>query len=169
MAQDRHFGRAAQRLFIAQTSLSYAIRQLEQRLGVTLVDRSDRRAFGLTSAGETFLAYAREVTQALALAVTATQAAGRNQQRQLRIGYNDGEPLARRPGALGAAVRQLAIDVTFQRLAWGGEGDAVRAARSTSPWSGFRSTPAACTSRCWASNRAGCAFPATIGLPPAPA
>jgi DNA-binding transcriptional LysR family regulator len=60
------------------------------------------------------------------LAVSATRAAERGTRQQLRVGYNDGEPLARRPGALGAAVRHLDIDVTFRRLVWGSEGDAVR-------------------------------------------
>ncbi len=126
VADEAHFGRAAQRLFIAQPSLSYAIRQLEDRLGAQLIDRSDRRSVHLTLAGETFLAHAREVLSAVQLAVSATQAAERGSRQQLRIGYNDGEPMARRAGALGAAVRHLGIDVTFRRLGWGTEGDAVR-------------------------------------------
>ena len=126
VADEAHFGRAAERLFIAQPSLSYAIRQLENRLGARLIDRSDRRNLHLTEAGETFLAHAREVLSAVQRAVNATQAAERGSHQQLRIGYNDGEPLARRGGALGAAVRDLRIDVTFRRLAWGTEGDAVR-------------------------------------------
>ena len=126
VADEAHFGRAAERLFIAQPSLRYAIRQLENRLGARLIDRSDRRNLHLTEAGETFLAHAREVLSAVQRAVNATQAAERGSHQQLRIGYNDGEPLARRAGALGAAVRDLRIDVTFRRLAWGTEGDAVR-------------------------------------------
>lgn len=127
VAEEAHFGRAAERLFIAQPSLSYTIRQLEDRLGARLIDRSDRRNVRLTVAGETFLAHAREVVGAMQLAVSATQAAERGSRRRLRVGYNDGEPLARRAGVLGAAVRHLHIDVTFRRLAWGTEGDAVRA------------------------------------------
>jgi DNA-binding transcriptional LysR family regulator len=127
VAEEAHFGRAAERLFIAQPSLSYAIKQLEGLLGAVLVDRTDRRHVRLTAAGETFLAHAREVLSTLEVAVSATLAAERGTRRQLRVGYNDGEPLARRPGALGAAVRSLDVDVTFRRLVWGAEGDAVRA------------------------------------------
>jgi DNA-binding transcriptional LysR family regulator len=126
LAEEAHFRRAAERLHIAQPSLSYAIRQLEVRLGATLVDRSDRRDLRLTSAGETLLAHAREVLHTVRTAVEATRAAERSDRRRLRVGYNDGEPLARRSGALGGAVRSLDVDVTFRRLAWGTEGEAVR-------------------------------------------
>ena len=127
VAERGHFGRAAEALFIAQPSLSYTIRQLEQRVGSLLIDRSDRRHLVLTEAGETFLAHAREVLASVDVALAATRAVERGGRRELGIGYNDGEPLARRPGVLGAAVRALQIDVTFRRLAWGTEGEAVRA------------------------------------------
>ena len=39
LARERHFGKAAVRLGITQPSLSAAIRQLEQNLGVTLINR----------------------------------------------------------------------------------------------------------------------------------
>jgi DNA-binding transcriptional LysR family regulator len=129
VAEEAHFGRAAQRLFISQPSLSFAIQQLEDRLDAKLIDRANRRDIQITHAGETLLAYAREVLVSAETAVSATQAAARQGRKQLRVGYCDGESLTRHPGLLGAATQTIEVTLTFQRLAWGTEGDAVRSGK----------------------------------------
>jgi DNA-binding transcriptional LysR family regulator len=60
VAEELHFSRAAQRLFVAQQALSRDIRRLEDRLGVRLLDRTTRRVT-LTPAGGTLLTRAREL------------------------------------------------------------------------------------------------------------
>ncbi|MER7443403.1 LysR family transcriptional regulator [Micromonospora avicenniae] len=76
VAEERHFGRAAERLGMAQPPLSRAIRDLERQLGVQLLIRTTRQVT-LTSAGETLLADARVALDAVAAAEHRARHAGR--------------------------------------------------------------------------------------------
>lgn len=64
VAETRHFGRAAERLHMAQSPLSQAIRQLEGQVGATLFERTTRRV-DLTPAGATLLADAHRILAAV--------------------------------------------------------------------------------------------------------
>nr|WP_202886611.1 LysR family transcriptional regulator [Kribbella sandramycini] len=68
VAEELHFSRAAQRLFVAQQALSRDIRRLEERLGVRLLDRTTRRV-DLTPSGQQLLGRARELIALHDLAV----------------------------------------------------------------------------------------------------
>ena len=60
VAEELHFGRAAERLHVAQPALSQQIRLLESELDLTLFERTTRRV-SLTPAGEVLLGQARQL------------------------------------------------------------------------------------------------------------
>jgi DNA-binding transcriptional LysR family regulator len=74
VADELHFGRAAQRLGIAQPPLSRAIRQLERRLGVALLERTSRTV-ALTEAGSVLLREGRAALDAIDAADRRTRRA----------------------------------------------------------------------------------------------
>ncbi|MET0493786.1 MAG: LysR family transcriptional regulator [Actinoplanes sp.] len=75
VAEELHFGRAAERLAMAQPPLSRAIADLERQLGVRLLTRTTRQV-ALTPAGETLLADARVALDAVAAAQRRARHAG---------------------------------------------------------------------------------------------
>src|SRR5215469_14891359 len=84
VAEQRHFGRAAAELRVAQPSLSRQICRLEQELGARLFDRTPQGT-RLTEAGEVFLPRARALLRSAAQAAAATRAAA--QPSRIIIGY----------------------------------------------------------------------------------
>jgi DNA-binding transcriptional LysR family regulator len=105
VAEEAHFGRAARKLFISQPPLSRQIRDLEEELGVELLERS-RRGVRLTDAGREFLEGARQtLAQAERTAGRARQAA-RGQTGFLAIGYIPTGDLGVIPKVLGPFRRR---------------------------------------------------------------
>jgi DNA-binding transcriptional LysR family regulator len=74
VAEELHFGRAAQRLGITQPPLSRAIQQLERRLGAALLERS-HRGIALTEAGLVLLREGRVALEAVDAADRRTRRA----------------------------------------------------------------------------------------------
>lgn len=70
--KTRHFGKAAEHLYLTQSAVSFRIRQLEQSLGVALFSRH-RNNIQLTEAGELLLPHAQAVISALQAAKTQLQ------------------------------------------------------------------------------------------------
>ena len=62
VAQERHFGRAAERVFVTQPALSLAIKKLEEELGTTIFERRQAR-IELTALGEQIIHQAQRVLE----------------------------------------------------------------------------------------------------------
>jgi LysR family transcriptional regulator, benzoate and cis,cis-muconate-responsive activator of ben and cat genes len=77
VAEELHFGRAADRLGMAQPPLSRAIAQLERRLGVALLDRTSR-SVALTEAGRVLLVEGQAALDAVEAAEHRTRRAARS-------------------------------------------------------------------------------------------
>lgn len=86
VAEERHFGRAAERLHMAQPPLSQQIRQLEAELGVALLTRTTRKV-ELTGAGELFLARARAILASTQAAAADAVRAGQGELGRLALGF----------------------------------------------------------------------------------
>ncbi|MFE7543024.1 LysR family transcriptional regulator [Streptomyces platensis] len=111
VAEELHFGRAAQRLGIAQPPLSRAIGRLERRLGAALLERTSR-AVTLTEAGAVLLREARA-------ALDAVEAAERRTRRAALAATG-------RPGVVLATKAGASSDLLAKLLAaYAAEPDAV--------------------------------------------
>ncbi len=86
VAEELNFGRAAQRLNIAQPPLSRQIRQLEQELGVQLFHRTSRRV-ELTEVGNVFLEEARRILKQVEQSIQVTQRASQGEIGRLTVAF----------------------------------------------------------------------------------
>jgi DNA-binding transcriptional LysR family regulator len=129
VAEELHFGRAAERLAMAQPPLSRAIAEMERQLGVPLLKRTTRQVT-LTQAGEVLLRDARTALEAISAAGRRAQHAGEPTPR-LRLALKadiDGGLL---PQILGAyAAEQAALPVELVLVRSGEQAQAVRDGRA---------------------------------------
>ena len=139
VAEELHFGRAAQRLHMAQPPLSQQIRRLEQDLGVSLFHRTNRRV-ELTDAGRAFLVEARSTLAQAEHARAVAGRASRGEIGQLIIGYMASAELNVFPRLLPAFQRRHPeIELAFQLL---GASEQLQALRDRQIHAGFLRLPA---------------------------
>ncbi|MCP2164282.1 LysR substrate-binding domain-containing protein [Goodfellowiella coeruleoviolacea] len=100
VAEELHFGRAAERLRMTQPPLSRQIQLLENELRVRLFDRSNR-SVKLTHAGRTFLVEARRLLRQAEQAALAAQQASVGEAGSITIGFTAGSTYS----ALGSLLR----------------------------------------------------------------
>jgi DNA-binding transcriptional LysR family regulator len=105
VAEELHFGRAAQRLHLAQPPLSQQIRKLEEILGYALFTRTSR-SVRLTSAGEVFLERARRTLRNVQEDLDEARSIGRGEVGFLRVGFIGSSMLTPLPAVLGQYRRK---------------------------------------------------------------
>jgi DNA-binding transcriptional LysR family regulator len=101
VAEELHFGRAAQRLNICQPPLSQQIKSLEDELEVRLFDRS-RKNISLTEAGSAFLVDARAILRHVESCKYRVRRISAGQEGELRLGLVPSALDTFLPEAIGA-------------------------------------------------------------------
>lgn len=127
LAEELHFGRAAERVFVAQSTLSGQIRTLEERMDAQLFDRTKRNV-ELTEAGRALLPYARRLLREAERAEEAAQRAEQGLTGTLRLSYE----AQMMQGILPSVIKAFRKNVPEVKLelferASGDQADALRA------------------------------------------
>ena len=86
MGDELHFTRAARQLYLAQQAVSAQVRQLEDRLGTPLLDRTTRNVT-LTAAGRALLPHAHAILDAVERALIDTRRHAELSELPLRMAY----------------------------------------------------------------------------------
>ncbi|MFT4114490.1 LysR substrate-binding domain-containing protein [Silvibacterium sp.] len=105
VAEELHFGRAAERLHMAQPPLSQQIRRLEELLGCALFLRTSREV-RLTAAGEELLERSRQTLRKIGDDCVAAGRIGRGEAGTLRVGFIGSGMLTALPRMLGRYRRR---------------------------------------------------------------
>ncbi len=105
VAEEMHFGRAAERLHMAPPALSRVVRSLEDEIGATLLERTTR-AVALTRAGLGFLEDAQSILSRIDTAAQSARDQSTRVTTTLRVGAID----AGMGGVLPAAIARLRVE-----------------------------------------------------------
>jgi DNA-binding transcriptional LysR family regulator len=125
VAEELHFGRAAERLQMTQPPLSRQIQKLERSMGVTLLERSNR-GVELTPAGAVFLHEARRLVALAEAAPRSAQRMANGMAGRVAIGFTAMAAVS----TLGPLLQQLAdalpeVEVVLHELVSNAQTDAL--------------------------------------------
>lgn len=126
VAEELHFGRAADRLAMTQPPLSRQIQRLERSVGAALLDRDNRRVL-LTPAGAAFLEDCYRVLSALDGATGHALSVARGSAGTLRLGFTAVSAISILGPLLGLLARELPnVEVVLQEAVTGIQVDGIR-------------------------------------------
>ncbi|MGW5200159.1 LysR substrate-binding domain-containing protein [Streptomyces spiralis] len=121
VAEELHFGRAAERLHMAQSPLSQQIRLLERDLGVKLFDRTTR-SVRLTAAGKALLEPARHLLAEASAVRRAVQAAHLGEVGRVTLGFAGASSYSALPVLTRAITSELpGIELVLEGQTYAGE------------------------------------------------
>ena len=128
VAEEGHFGRAAEKLHIVQPALSMQIRSLEEELGTPLFTRTSRKV-ALTEAGEILVAEARRTLGQAKRAKEMVQKAARGEIGSVRVGFSGNASFA---GKLSGDLRAFhcqfpKVDIELKEASPQQQADAILA------------------------------------------
>lgn len=116
VAEELHFGRAAERLHLVQSAVSQQLKLLEQELGTLLLERT-RRQVTLTDAGRLFLPEARCVLWRADAAARVARAAGSGNAGRLELGFVDNALWSGMPASVRLFRQRFpAVELGLQQL-----------------------------------------------------
>ncbi|MBJ6120403.1 LysR family transcriptional regulator [Sphingomonas mollis] len=125
LAEELHFGRAAERLHITQSPLSRQIQVLERILGVELFNRASRRVT-LTLAGETFLQEAKRIVRLSESAALAARRVWKGETGRISIGFTAVSGYVLLPGIVKRAAAELpGLELQLHELVSGDQFEAL--------------------------------------------
>ncbi|MCI4234753.1 LysR family transcriptional regulator [Dickeya dianthicola] len=115
VAEELHFGRAAEKLHISQPPLSQQIQALEEQIGAQLLERNNRNV-RLTQAGELFLKEAWAIINQVNQAAERAARIQRGEIGELNIGFTSSAPFVKQVSRSLLQFRQSYPDVHIQML-----------------------------------------------------
>lgn len=116
VAEELHFGKAAERLCMSQPPLSRQIQLLEHALGLKLFERTSRSVH-LTAAGGVFLNDARRLLKLASQAASTAQRTSKGESGRVSIGFTSVMGFDLIPNLVAAARQALPeIDVVLQEM-----------------------------------------------------
>lgn len=125
LAEELHFGRAAERLSITQPPLSSALKALEAELGVQLLERNSKHV-SLTAAGTAFLNEARLVLERVVMASETARAVAGGMRGRLDVGVTGSMIYRDVPRIVGTFSRRLPdIEVHLREMSSSEQIDAL--------------------------------------------
>lgn len=164
LAEELHFGRAAQRLAITQPPLSSAIKALEDELGVRLLERNSKQVT-LTPAGAAYLAQARLVLERLATARDAARAVAAGMRGRLELAITGSMVYREVPRIVETfGMRRPDIEVHLREMSSAEQLEALRHGQLHAGFLNARAFPAALACLPLADDRLVCCLPEAHAL-----